>query len=72
MKTKELKCQCPVEGKITKKYKYLYTKEELKYINHKPNKCKNKIGLKIYLKDGKEMLLCSCCHLSGDVLAKGN
>ena len=55
-----MKCECKRKSVVTKEMEYRYTDEELPYVNHEPNKCKNPVTQK-YNKEGKIIYLCSNC-----------
>ena len=63
------KCECDQTGKLMPGMVDLYDEEtELPYVNHKPGECKCTNGLKRYKRNGKIIVLCSCCNLLGDEL----
>jgi hypothetical protein len=73
MKTKtmneqmEIKCQCDETGTLQIGWEWSYDeKKELPYVNHAPNECKCTNELKRYLRDGKEIWLCSCCCMGDE------
>lgn len=62
-----MKCQCDSIGKLQPGMGSWYNPvTELPFVNHSPGKCKCTNDLKKYLRDGKEVMLCSCCCLSSD------
>jgi hypothetical protein len=66
-----MRCQCPDVGAVPQNREYLYDKEERAGMNHKPNECNGTHNIKVYVRDGNDILtLCSCCHIKGrDVVA---
>lgn len=64
---KHNKCQCPEFADATSN-EWMYSEEEKSGMNHQPNKCKGTNEIKKWLRDGKELYLCSCCNLFGDEL----
>ena len=61
-----MKCECPYNEFISKDRLNLYSKEELKEVNHKANNCNCKNNLKYYIRRGKKICLCSKCVMFGD------
>ena len=60
-------CQCPLLGKVESEREYQYTKEEKAGMNHAPGKCKGTYHMRKYKRNGKELNLCSCCYIFGDI-----
>jgi ribosomal protein L37AE/L43A len=58
------RCECPDDA--IGMPESLYSEEELPGRVHKANKCPCTAGLRKYLRDGKEIWLCSCCNMPGD------
>lgn len=63
MKEKKLKCECPEKAYVSPEREYQYSEEEKAGMNHEPNKCKGTYKLKKYKRDGKIIVLCSCCTM---------
>jgi len=66
-KNKRVRCQCPEEGFVSLEREHEYKYEEKSGMNHKPNKCKGTNDIKKYRRGDKELYLCTCCYLAGDV-----
>ena len=62
------KCECPERGTLKPEIAWMYEPQELKAANHEPYECPGDYLLASYSREGKEIILCSCCCLSGDTL----
>lgn len=61
------KCECDDNGKLPPGMSGMYDRvTELPFVNHKPGECKCTNELRQYLRNGKEVWLCSCCCLDTD------
>ncbi len=60
-------CECPQKGVVPREREFMYTEEEKSGMNHEPNKCNGTNEIKKYKRDDKELYLCSCCYLFGDI-----
>ena len=62
------KCECPdsVQGGLLGDDWYL--PEEYKARSHETNQCPGDYDLRRFRRGGTVRILCSCCHLPGDVL----
>jgi len=57
-----MKCECNKTGKLKPIIASQYHPiTERPYVNHKPGECKCTNDLKRYYRDGKIVVLCSCC-----------
>jgi hypothetical protein len=61
----ELRCECPHEANGSA-MAALFAPEERAGMIHAPNECRGAFNLAVYLRNGEEITLCSCCHLFGD------
>ena len=61
-----MKCECPYDEVISEAREWQYSDEELEDKNHKAFDCRCTNNLKYYLRDGKEICLCSKCCMPGD------
>lgn len=62
-----VRCECPSEGVLYPEGESLYNPvTELPFVKHEPGECRCTNDLKPYLRDGKRIILCSCCWLLGD------
>jgi len=68
MKKSIHRCECPAVSSVPKSRESEYSKEEKSGMNHKPNKCPCTNEVKKYKRGNKILYLCSCCHLTGDIL----
>jgi len=66
-KENQIHCQCPTEGNVNPEDECLYSEEEKTGMNHKAGKCKGTNKIKKYRRGDKELYLCSCCLLNGDI-----
>jgi hypothetical protein len=65
-----LKCECPETGVL--RTPSLYDPiTELPFVDHQPRECKCSNNLRMYRREGKLLLLCSCCHTFGDEEVQG-
>lgn len=65
------KCQCDKRGRLFADMAWMYDKKkELPFVDHEPNKCKCKNELKLYIRNGEKLYLCSNCNLETDKEAK--
>lgn len=65
----KIRCECNEVGLLKSGMESMYdSKEELPFVNHKPNECKCTNNLQRYSRDGKKVWLCSCCCLISDKL----
>lgn len=62
------KCECPIKGSVPIERENEYSEEEKIGMNHEAGECKCTNDLKQYKRKGKNLWLCSCCNLQGDVL----
>lgn len=62
------RCECPDLGRQGAPSSWYETKHELPFVNHEPGECHCTYMLRWYDRDGKRLLLCNICHLSGDIL----
>lgn len=60
------RCQCPHKAQSPNYLLALYSEEELPSANHEENECASRSDLRLYLRDGKEIMLCSGCTMIGD------
>lgn len=65
---KIVKCECPEEGSVLPEKERFYGEEEKAGMNHQPNECRGNNAIRKYIRNDKEIYLCSCCHLLGDEL----
>jgi hypothetical protein len=72
MTIKKHKCQCPETSKVSPEREHLYSEEEKSGMNHKPGECKGTNDIKKYRRGDKELYLCSCCVLFGDIELPNN
>jgi hypothetical protein len=63
------KCECPDQTAIPFSI-LLYEPEEYKAMSHKPYECPGDYLMAEYERDGQKIILCSCCHMSGDIKIK--
>lgn len=64
--TKELVCECPSKRSILPKYGgFPVPPDELK-ANHMPGCCRQKEGIRKFLRNGKEIYLCGYCDMPRD------
>ena len=59
-------CECPSKGVLRSDIADLYNDVELPFVDHAPGECKCTNDLRMYERDGKHLMLCSCCCLSSD------
>lgn len=72
MNKNTLQCQCDQEGLLNRAMAHWYDPEtELPFVDHQPGGCRCTNELKQYRREDQVLWLCSCCHLSGDVLVEG-
>ena len=62
MKNKKLKCECSERGEVSPDKEIQYSDAEKSGMNHEPNECKGTNEIRTYIRDGKELNLCSCCY----------
>lgn len=63
------KCQCPNRGYVPPENLGQYAeKTERPYANHAPGECKCTNNLQLYQRGTEKLVLCSCCHIWGDIL----
>ena len=65
-KIDKIKCQCPEVGSVRLEEEYWYSKDEKSGMNHKAGECKGTNEIRLYIRGGKRLYLCSCCVLFGD------
>lgn len=65
MKKIKHKCECPERGSATDKS--MYSPEEYSGMFHEPNECKGTNEITLNKRNDKELWLCSCCTLLGDI-----
>lgn len=73
MNSEQLRCECPVQGRINPMMRAWYDEEtELPFVDHEPNECKCSNDLARYrCSDGVTRVLCSCCNCTGDARLEG-
>lgn len=64
------KCECDNVGIQSWPDKWYDDELELPYVNHAPHQCRCTNNLRLFERDGKQLLLCSCCFLSTDKLVQ--
>lgn len=60
-------CECEREGVQGAPASMYDPVKELPFVIHAPGQCKCQNELKLYSRDGKKLLLCSICHIPGDI-----
>ena len=65
-----IKCQCPEKGYVPPTEENMYLEEEKNGMNHEPGHCKGTYKIKKYKRGDKELYLCSCCNILGDIEIK--
>ena len=62
------RCECPTKssGYVLLPGLFGFLPEEEKARAHEPNECLGDYDVALYLRNGEELWLCSCCCLSGD------
>mgnify|MGYP001563278603 CR=1 FL=1 len=63
------RCECPSVVTISL-LKAWYLPEEYKTMSHEAGKCPGDYLVKKYQRGDRTLWLCSCCHLSTDMLVK--
>ena len=62
------KCECDQESlQYPLAGRSAYDPEEWASFGHKPGECRCTSGVKLYLRDGKPLWLCSACNCFGDI-----
>ena len=61
-----VKCECNRTGNVSPERESMYSNKEKSGMNHKPGECKGTNEVKLYLRRGKKIWLCSCCSMPGD------
>lgn len=62
------KCECPNEGELGCPESWYDAVTELPYVNHKPHECKCINDIRGYMRNGKQLMLCSICNMPSDVM----
>lgn len=57
-----MKCECDRTGKLQAGWEDTYDPiKELPFVNHQPHECRCTNELNEYIRNGKKVILCSCC-----------
>lgn len=57
-----VKCECDDRGELKPGWEWAYDKVlELPFVTHAPGECKCVNNLQEHERDGKKVILCSCC-----------
>ena len=64
----KLYCQCPKKSIVLLEEEHLFSEEEKSGMNHEPNECKGTNKIIKYRRGNKELYLCSCCKMPGDII----
>lgn len=63
------KCECDHTGILNPGMASWYDPvTELPFVKHEPDKCKCTNNIRLYVRKGKKVWLCSCCFLTSDKL----
>jgi hypothetical protein len=62
-----MRCECEWDSRDNVNDPDLYLPQERKAMYHAPGECPGDYNLQKYLRDGKEVMLCSCCNISSDI-----
>jgi len=67
MTDRKIKCQCPETANVSPDMEHMFQEEEKAGMKHQPNKCLGSYQIGKFKRGEKELWLCSCCSLTGDI-----